>query len=182
MKLHKILFFICLSIVFSACVGNVDFDQAENIILEPEFKVALVHFRATPDNFVDPVTNADLDFISDITEIHHFDSDTAQENIIKIELLFEIENTFNREFNLEYRFLNNLNQTTYTITFNIPQNSTLLPEPIEIVGDELESFLSSKGIVVFADMQTNTAPITQDMFLDYKSAADIFLRISADDN
>jgi len=173
------LIFICLGIVFSTCVGNVDFDQVDDIVLEPEFKVALVHFRANPDDFV---TNGGLSFISDITEIHHFDSGTAQESITKIELLFEIENTFNKAFNLEYQFLNNLNQITYTITFNIPQNSGLLQETREITNDELQLFLSSKGIVVFAEMESDTAPITQDMFLDYKSVADVFLRISANDN
>lgn len=181
MKIHKILLLFLLSISIISCIGDVDFNQTDDITLDPVVKVSILYFNATNIDFVDPLTNTPILFISDTTETHFFDSDIAQDDIKKIVLKFKIENTFNKTFDLNYTFLDENDDVSLTIPFNI-LNNNILEQEISYENTDLEDLLNAKKIVTTVNLGADLNQITADMFLDFDSAADIYLKIELNEN
>jgi hypothetical protein len=175
-KLTTTFFVLIIGVLFTSCIGDVDFDQVDDIVITPSYKVSLVHFKVFNQDFIDPVTNLEVPFIVDVTELHLFDNEVAQDNVEKIVLEFEIENTFNRDMVINYIFVDNNNTITNTISLDLPQNS-ITTEEVTFINAELQNLLTAENIVVIVNVQAGTNTTTNDMFIDFKSGATIDLKI-----
>ena len=55
-KTVMLLFFLLLA----SCSGNLDFNQAEDFKHQPVVKTSLIYFTLFSNNFMDPVTSAEI--------------------------------------------------------------------------------------------------------------------------
>lgn len=175
MKIKPLIYLLILSILlFTSCVKNVDFDQVDDIEITPVVKASLIYFDITASDF--DVTS----FNTDVTEFQLFDNNTVQDDVTKIDLIFDIENTFNKNFNIIYSFLNEAGEVVSTI--NLLSNSdTNLNEIITFENQELANLLSAKAIVVSVVIIPNSNPTTPQMNLNFKSAADVYFKINVNE-
>lgn len=104
---YNILIFILL--LFSSCVKDVDFDQADHTELTPVIVGSLFFFNHSSPDFFD---SNDSIFISTPEERLQdtvdspFSSNDLKGKIESFEMFFEFNNSIEREFEFEFEFLN----------------------------------------------------------------------------
>lgn len=106
-------FFIILLFTSISCVKDIDFGQAEDLILSPEYLISLVYTNLDQTYFIDPSGN-EISEITDRTRVDFFGSFT-EDYLRKIDVDIHITNSFNRNFTLEFRFVDENNMETYAI-------------------------------------------------------------------
>ena len=149
----KLLFKITiLSVLFllSSCVKDIDFNQANDLELTPAVAVSLVKFNLDQNNFIDDTTNSEIIIpIEDVTEFTALDNKTAQENLVRILFQFEAINTFERDFTIDFTFLDENDVVTHTIPrLVITSNDQDFSQDEEITIINNPAFLNSRKIHV----------------------------------
>jgi hypothetical protein len=187
MKLNKLYTLLLVIITLNSCVGDTDFDQVDDLLFDPIFNISILFFNAQEADFPPPPLN----FISDETVFTIFDNDFAQENIVKIEFLFEIENTLNKNFDIVYFLLDEFDVEVGRITLNILNNSTFNNRPAPdgnglnpneiFTGTNLQNLLLAQKVRVEL-MATDTGPQTTSGSINFKSAANIYFEVNVDEN
>lgn len=104
--------FLC-ALVF-ACVKDTDFDQVQDITLTPIIELDLIYFNVDAGEFYDEVSNTPIFTVTDTTEIRFLDDTEVQESLRRADFYFKFTNTIPREFQVDFRFLSEQNDTTYS--------------------------------------------------------------------
>lgn len=105
------------------------------------------------------------------TPLDIFNNSIIQNNLSKAEFHFEIENTFNRDFELVFEFLDSNNQVTYTIPIVINKVSKTISDVV-IEGTDLVNLKKSKRVNITADViNATTIDNTAGAFINFKSSA-----------
>lgn len=112
---------IALVLLFSSCASDVDFDQVNDIKLEPVFIANLAYFEVPAPDFV--TNGQEQNFVFDIPAVDVFSDKFFKDNLRKASIFTEMENTINRAYQVELLFLDNNNATVYTADFNVPAYS-----------------------------------------------------------
>jgi hypothetical protein len=122
-NIRKTPLFLIFIFLFSSCIKHVDFEQIEDLKAEPVFKTSLVYFTLNQITFFDRINS--LEIIAPISRSSKFlslNSSYVRENLIKLE--FEIINQFDRDFRVNFEFLDENNTVTHRFdTFNIDANN-----------------------------------------------------------
>ncbi|WP_086030218.1 hypothetical protein [Tenacibaculum holothuriorum] len=177
-KVNKYIFLIITILSLTSCVKDLDFNQAENFTLEPKAIASLVYFKIPSRGFIDTNDN-EVTEISDETIIDNI----ITKELVEAELDFEITNPFDRNFTIDFQFLDENNNLMHTIpTINVPANSPNLTEKRTIVVADSPQFLNSKKIKVTIRMSTATGtPINPNEIKDFifKSAGTFTFKITS---
>lgn len=145
MKLIVKLFLFLFIILLSSCVDDIDFNQADDLKLTPAFSVSLMNFTVKQDQLV--VGGVELDLPAQKSEFTFLNNSTARENLTKVEFDFEVLNEFNREFIIEFRFLDGNGNRTHEIRLNIPNGNLFFIKDEIIIADN-RNFLNTKELEV----------------------------------
>lgn len=124
-KIHVLVCCALLALVSISCVKDVDFDQAEDVVLTPVYEVDFIYSRIDTGEFID----LDLDpsiIIPSVTErdtlnYDLFGTDFVIDHLERVELSFEFSNTIQRDFTFILGFLDEAEQRigpTYTLVAN----------------------------------------------------------------
>ena len=145
MKKVKNLSFLFFILLISSCVKNVDFDQADDFSAEPEYIASLVYFKIPAVNFLD-TNNVELNTpLDEITEIEIFQESYIQDNLVQLKIDYEIDNPYDRVFNIIIEFMDDNNNTTYALSpINITANSSLSNSETIIIADNPQILNSTK--------------------------------------
>jgi hypothetical protein len=150
-NLH-LLGLLILPVLFHACIKDTDFNQAEQIALEPVVELDLVYFTLDATNFFDPVTQTDTFTVSDTTEIRFLNESGIQEALKRADFYFKFTNSIPRDFFAEFEFLDPQNQLTYQTQTQVLQGSVASPivtEFVEIVqGDDILQLTQANKVVI----------------------------------
>ena len=142
-----------------SCVKDTDFNQSTSITLTPIMEVNLVEFQETPDSFLDP-TGTEFPFISDLVVLEVFNSDIIVDNVTKAELVFGINNSINKAFEIKIDFydISETLQHTFTIAIaNSPSNIPLFTEHIEVFeGMSLTALKSSNKLDITISLSSSS--------------------------
>jgi len=111
-KYKPLILVFTLSLLYS-CINNADFNQVD-IDATPVLNFPLVFFELDQLDFLDDTSTIELDSITDVTEFDAFQSSTVRQNLGRVDLLFEIENMFDRNFQVEVDFLDDQDNITYS--------------------------------------------------------------------
>lgn len=174
-------FLLTLVLIIASCVKDIDFDQTEDLLLSPEYLISLVYTNIDQTSFIDSL-GREISQITDRTRVDFFGSFT-EDYLRKIDIELNITNSFNRDFTLDFRFLDENNAEIYSIsTISIAANSPdfRYTEEIDVVAtpailrtDSIEIILtllpSSDGSVIDGTQQAN--------FI-FKSAGTFYLQIN----
>jgi hypothetical protein len=146
------IFVICACLVFTACIKDTDFDQTENIALTPVIELDLIYFDLNASNFFDTINSNPILTVSDTTEIKFLDDSGLQESLKRAEFYFKFTNSIPRNFQVDFQFLSEVNDTTYTTSTAVDEGSISAPVITEFIqnvegGDILRLTQANKVVV-----------------------------------
>ncbi|NNF30607.1 MAG: hypothetical protein HKN66_04370 [Flavobacteriaceae bacterium] len=151
-NLLKPLTVIFLCVVAFACVKDTDFDQAEEIALTPVVELDLIYFNIEAGEFYDEVNNIPIPTLTDTTEIRFLDDTEIQESLRRADFFFKFTNSIPRNFQVDFQFLSEQNDTTYATQTSVAEGSVQTPVITEfeeiIEGDDILQVTMANRIVV----------------------------------
>ena len=167
-------FLIVLSfLLVVSCVKNTDFDQAEDIALTPVVELDLIYFNAEAGEFFDTVTSTPILTLRDTTEIRFLDDGQIQESLRRAEFLFNFTNSIPREFQVDFQFLSEQNDTTYFTQTAVNPGTIQTPVLTEftetIEGDEIVELTKANKVVVSVTIPSATASLEGTLNLQSKT-------------
>lgn len=110
-----------LTFLFFSCSSDLDFNQVNNLKLEPVFIANLSYFDIPAKDFVDNGMEKDISL--DVQGFDFFSEKFFRDNLQRADFDFEITNTINRAYSLGLNFLDQSNKTVYTIRFDVPAST-----------------------------------------------------------
>ncbi|MDD5152260.1 MAG: hypothetical protein PHC28_17595 [Flavobacterium sp.] len=116
--MNKIIGIFILSIFLFSCSSNLDFNQVNDLKLEPVIISNLATFDVPANQFV--INGAEQSVFFDTETFDVFRDTFFNTSLVKTDLYFEIDNTINRAYTIDMYFLNGSNSNLYTVSFNIP--------------------------------------------------------------
>ncbi|MAN58748.1 MAG: hypothetical protein CMC08_02800 [Flavobacteriaceae bacterium] len=119
----------------SSCVRDTDFEQAEAIALMPVVELNLIYFNLEASSFYDTISATPVLTIRDTTEIDFLDDSTLQESLKRAEFYFKFTNSIPREFQVDFQFLSEMDDTTYVAQTRVASGATANPVITEFVED-----------------------------------------------
>lgn len=170
--MSKLISILLLSFVlfFShSCLKNVDFEQIEELEHSIPLDIPLIYFNKTQNDFFDN-THTELIYIIDSTDVK-----IGKEFLDNIRGVVTYEtiasNTFNRDFNIKFSFLDESSQELFSKEISIPAQANNLHQNTSIQGAELDLFRLMKKVKTTIVLQSGT-PIQQTVnaHLSLKSA------------
>jgi len=182
MKIPLFSYLSCVIVLLLAvsCVEDVDFNQAEDIVITPVVDLNLIRFNVNANSFFDPETPTTPVMITDTLGIDFLKDIEAQENITRIDLLFRFINSVSRSFEVDLDFLNASGNSVYEIHLNVLEgsldNPVTTPDIIEtITQDNLLEFSKSKRVAVSISVSSSNSDL--EGVLTLQSSATYFLKL-----
>ncbi|MEQ3498257.1 hypothetical protein ABMY20_00700 [Tenacibaculum sp. SSH1-16] len=164
-----------------SCIKDIDFSQAEDIEITPVIVASLVYANLDQISLVTP-TGIEIARIREVSRLEVFNNEGA-EDLNKIELNFEINNPFDRNFKLNFNFLDENNAVTYRVTsINIPKNTQAFnfQEVIDVLSNS--SILNSTKIELILELLPSSdgtvIDINEPKKFTFKSAGTLYFKIN----
>jgi hypothetical protein len=104
-----------------SCSSSLDFDQANDLKLNPIIVTNLTYFDVPAHEFVTNGMETNAAFAA--LNFDAFRDSFFRENLFRADLFFEITNTINRAYVIDLVLLNKADQPVYSINFNIPASN-----------------------------------------------------------
>lgn len=101
-----------------SCSSDLDFDQVNDLKLEPVVVANLASFDILANQFV--VGGVEQPLAGDVMNFEVFNDPDFTNNISQTDLYFEFNNTINRAYSINLYFLDANDAKLYTIPFAIP--------------------------------------------------------------
>lgn len=143
---QTLLGFFVLFLAMS-CSSDLDFDQVNDLQLQPVVVANLSSFDAPANKFVNNGTEQTISI--DTPDVGVFNGSFLKDNLSKAELFFEVDNTINRAFFLQLVFLDNSNAPLFSIPMNIPAYAgatNITTNTQTFVGARLDALKQTKKI------------------------------------
>jgi hypothetical protein len=115
---NRILGILLLTLFSFSCTSNLDFNQVNNIKLEPIFSANLTYFDIPAKEFI--VNGTENSVIFDDKNFDVFRDSFFRKSLRKVDLFFKVNNTIARSYTIDIQFLDGNNQPLYTIHFDVP--------------------------------------------------------------
>jgi len=162
-----------------SCVKDTDFSQAENVTLTPVVELDLIYFNAEAGQFFDTVNNESILTLRDTTEIRFLDDTGIQESLIRAEFLFNFTNSIPRTFEVEFQFLNEMNEETYITMTAVAAGTELTPVLTQFIdnveGEEITQLTMADKVVISVTIPSSDA--TLQGILNLQSKTTYYLEI-----
>ncbi|MFD2727201.1 hypothetical protein [Hyunsoonleella rubra] len=161
-NLSKSLIFLLVLLSNFGCTKPIDFDQADDLLLEPVLESSIIFYEATASDFF--AGGMLQNVVQDEVGIDIFGDSFVQDNLVKAEFVFEVKNSMDRAFDLRLDFLDGNGQLLESFTVDTPaspDNSEIITEYVETFeGVPLENLKQSRQLVFTLVMQTGP-PLNQ---------------------
>ncbi len=162
--------FLCFLV--AACVKDTDFDQAQDITLTPIIELNLIFFNVTVGDFFDGTSPLPNLTITDTTEIRFLDDTSIQESLRRADFYFKFTNSIPSEFQVDFQFLSELNDTTFTTGTTVVPGTVSSPVVTEfeeiIEGDDILQLTMADKVVVSVTIQSNDPDLEGELNLQSK--------------
>lgn len=119
--MNKILSILILTIFIFSCSSDLDFEQTENVSIQPVIVSNLAAFEIQAKEFVSG--GIEQTQFEDVPNFDLFADIFFKNNLTKIDFLFEINNTINRDFVVDLVLLDEVDSPLYTVTIPVPAYS-----------------------------------------------------------
>lgn len=140
-------FIYVIAFTFS-CVGDIDFEQANEFEALPVIESSLIFFDEQANKFLD--NGSEIINIQDFVLVDFFNDEFVTDNLLKSEFKFEIINSINRDFELQIDFFD---ETQLQHTFTLTQGASLNNDDVfsshtEVFeGETLEALKRTRALV-----------------------------------
>ena len=115
---YRILGILLLTLFSFSCSSDLDFNQANDLKLEPVFISNLAYFDVPVNRFV--TNGVEQSVIVDSPTVDVFNDAFFTNHLTRADLFFEIDNTINRAYTLDIVLRDINNQPLYSINLNVP--------------------------------------------------------------
>lgn len=119
--IHRILSVLILILFSSSCASDLDYNQVNDIKLEPVIVSNLAYFDVQANQFV--TGGVEQNVIFDAPTVDVFNEKFFTEKLNKVDLFFEINNTINRRYRMDLVFLDRNNQPVHSTYLIVPAYS-----------------------------------------------------------
>lgn len=176
---YKFLSIIFFAFLFFSCSSNLDFDQINDLKLEPAVVANLAYFDVPANQLVDDGGNH---IIYDVRGFDVFKDKFFTNRLQKAEFDFEIENTITRTFVVNLLLMNAENQIMETISYTVPAytgSSNIIKFPTEVFEGQRLDILKQTVNIGFVVMLQSGAPLNNESTgsLKLRSSATAYLII-----
>ncbi len=120
-SIYSILSLIFLVLFSFSCASDLDYDQVNNVKLEPVVVSNLAYFDVPANQFV--IGGIEQPVFFDVSTTDIFSENFFTDKLRKVDLFFEVNNTINRGYTIDLIFLDNNNQQLHTTNFVVPAYS-----------------------------------------------------------
>ena len=173
--IHRILSILILILFSSSCASDLDYNQVNDIKLEPVFISNLAYFDVPANEFV--AGGMEQAVIMDASDFDLFRDTFFRENLKRVDLFFEFNNTINRAYIINIVLLNANDLPLDIMTFRVPAytggNNVIIP-PTEIFVNNRLSLLKNTTKMNFSITMSSLGPP-----LNENSTGSLKLRSSA---
>ena len=175
--MNKFIGIFFLSIILFSCSSNLDFNQVNNLKLEPVVVANFATFDVPANQFV---SNGIEQTVSGaVSNFDVFRGSFFNKSLTRADLYFEINNTISRAYKINLYFIDANNLPVYTISFDVPaytgvENPVTLTDIFE--NTKLNVLKSTRKIGFTATMLPGTA-LTESSpgSLKLRSSATVYL-------
>lgn len=116
--LNRVFYLFVLLLFSFSCASDLDYDQANDIKLEPVFIANLAYFDIPANEFV--TGGVEQNVIFDAPTVDVFNDSFFRKSLKKVEFFLEMENTITRSYVVDIVFLDRNNQVVHTTNFTVP--------------------------------------------------------------
>jgi len=122
--MYKRIAFICMGVFMLSCTKPIDFNQAEDLVLAPEFEASFIYFNEPASRFL--ANGVEVSQSQDFVDIDFFRYQFTTDNLQRVALVFETQNTINRAFafNVDFIDIENVIQHSFTVFENASIDNT----------------------------------------------------------
>ena len=170
------VFSLCFLI---SCTDNLNFDEI-NLNVDPIITAPLIYFELDQDDFFNTTSGAEIPMVTDTSDFRVFKSSAIRNDLIKAVFDFEIENRFDRSFEINIVFFDGNDNITRTIpSFNIAAQDLnyVVSDSIEIAAFPV--FLTSRKVKVEVKLNPSSSQIDPNIYqiIKFKSTGTFYLSI-----
>lgn len=148
-----------LACLLASCSSELDFDQADEVVLTPKVDANLVFFTLGTETFLDETIPDTTVVVRDTTRLEFLDDSFVRDNIKEIELTFQVDNTFLQSFTNKSVFLNANGVEQYVLEFSVessPDGTTARTTVVEMLDEnEIEAIRNSTQLANELMLNTN---------------------------
>ena len=119
--LNRVTSLLLLLLLSFSCASDLDYDQANDLKLEPVFVANLAYFNVPANEFV--TGGVEQNIIFDAQTVDIFNDSFFRKSLKKVEFFLEMENTITRSYVIDIVFLDRNNQVVHTTNFSVPEYS-----------------------------------------------------------
>jgi len=175
-RISTILFLSCL---FLSCSSDLDFDQTKDLKLEPVFVANLPYFNIPATQLIN---DGSVALYPDVTEFDAFKEKFFRDNLVKVGLDFEIDNTIIRAFRIDLLLLDANNQVLERDTYNVQAysgTSNIIKFPTEVFEGQRLELLKRTTKLGFLVTMAPGPPLDQNSTgnLKFRSGATVYMVI-----
>lgn len=154
---YKILL-LAISLMFFACTKDVDFNQINDLELNPVIESSLIFFDEPANRFLE--NGNEVLITQDFIIIDIFNNEFVVDNLVKVDLVFETENSINRRFDLQIDFFDNSGQLQHS--FSITQEPLSNNNYTAVFEDDtLDALKNTTEIVFTLRLSPGNPPINE---------------------
>ncbi|WP_405606811.1 hypothetical protein [Polaribacter sp. Asnod1-A03] len=177
MYIKKIIPLLFCWFSITSCVGDLDFTQIEDYTASQEITNSLIYFTLSSDQFFDE--SGVLQHVKvDVTDFEGFQDDYIKDNIIEATFYVEIKNEFDTDFSIQFDFLDESNNITYSLNkFEIVSNQLDYKYEENIIINNQPNIKNTTQIRTTIRMNSPTALLNSNDTdeLEFKSASKIYV-------
>ena len=158
--MNKSIYLLILLFSTLSCSSDLDFEQVNDLQLEPVVVANLASFDIQANQFV--VGGIEQPVIGDVVDFTLFNNPNFTNNLRRIDLFFEFTNTINRAYSINLSLLDSNDVILYTIPVVVPAytGSTNVVTKTEIFENAKLSLLKSTRKIAFVIVMLPGAPLT----------------------
>ncbi|MCG2418462.1 hypothetical protein K8089_05450 [Aequorivita sp. F47161] len=160
-------------LLFTACVKDTDFDQAEAISLTPIVELDLIYFNLQANRFFDSINSNPILTVSDTTDIRFLDDSSLQEYLKRADFYFKFTNSIPRDFQVDFQFLSETNDTAYVAGTAVSQGTVSTPVLTEftqiVEGEDILRLTQANKVVVSVTIDSSAQNLEGNLNLKSKT-------------
>ena len=169
------IFIVCISLVFTSCLEDLDFDQAEDLELSPTEVVSLLNFNLNQVDLIGANILVITDELTDGTILPSFKNALFEEHLETVGLEFQLSNSFDEEFTFQVTFFDENDVEVYAVKPIVVEGNTEMytyMEDIMLLNNP--DFINSHRIEVTLSYAGTTIDVNEESSLVFKSAGTFY--------
>lgn len=161
---------VCLILLLTGCVKDVDISQAQEIVIPPTAALDLVYFTIDGSHFHG--SSGQL-VARDEVRLEFLDDDYIRNGLVRADYNFIYTNSFEFPIRNTITLLSESNVVRYRFQFDIPAGSAASPATVnytEIIGlNDIDAVRESITMVISLEMQPTSTPVEGELKLKSKA-------------